>query len=72
MVPVDTAMQQQVGKLYGEHHGWLYGWLRKKLGCAHNAADLAHDTFVRVMASRRIQFGDEPRAFLTHVAKGPR
>jgi len=56
--------------LYGNHHGWLVGWLRKKLGCPHHAADLAHDTFVRLMASRRESLGQEPRALLTHIAKG--
>lgn len=63
---------QQVHALYSDHHGWLYGWLRGKLGNACDAADLAHDTFLRVIASRRLsaQFGDEPRALLTHIAKG--
>lgn len=23
--------------LYQDHHGWLAGWLRKKLGCTHQA-----------------------------------
>lgn len=64
--------RQQVTALYLDHHGWLYGWLRAKLGNACDAADLAHDTFVRVMASRRLpaHLGDEPRALLAHIAKG--
>lgn len=63
---------QQVHALYSDHHGWLYGWLHRKLGNACDAADLAHDTFLRMIASRRLsaQFGDEPRALLTHIAKG--
>src|SRR5690606_27894601 len=45
--------------------------LRRRLGDACDAADIAHDTFVRVIASRRAAtLGHEPRAFLTHVAKG--
>jgi len=69
---VDTIAAQQVHILYADHHGWLYGWLRRRLGNACDAADLAHDTFVRVMASRRplARLGDEPRALLTHIAKG--
>lgn len=59
-----------VAALYQDHHGWLHAWLRKKLGCAHHAADLAHDTFVRILASRRESLGQEPRALLTHIAKG--
>lgn len=71
MSAADTATQQ-VHTLYANHHGWLYGWLRRKLGNACDAADLAHDTFVRVMVSRRLpaQPGEEPRALLTHIAKG--
>ncbi|MFJ9531381.1 sigma-70 family RNA polymerase sigma factor [Herbaspirillum sp. NPDC101396] len=55
---------------YSSHHGWLYGWLRKKLGCAHNAADVAQDTFMRIIASRDALLGvQEPRAYLTATAK---
>lgn len=56
--------------LYSQHHGWLHGWLRKKLGCSHNAADVAHDTFLRILASRDALLGmHEPRAYLTTTAK---
>ncbi|MFL9879624.1 sigma-70 family RNA polymerase sigma factor [Herbaspirillum rhizosphaerae] len=56
--------------LYSSHHGWLYGWLRKKLGCAHNAADVTQDTFLRIIASRDALIGmQEPRAYLTTTAK---
>ncbi len=72
MPALNFATQQQVHVLYASHHGWLHGWLRRKLGNASDAADLAHDTFVRIMASRRLpaDLGDEPRALLTHIAKG--
>jgi len=57
--------------LYINHHPWLLSWLRRRLGNAGDAADLAHDTFVRLMvSSRAAALGEEPRAFLTHVAKG--
>lgn len=57
--------------LYNTHHPWLLSWLRRRLGNASDAADLAHDTFVRLMVSPRGAAVDgEPRAFLTHVAKG--
>jgi len=64
--------QRQIETLYANHHGWLQSWLCRKLGNSCDACDLAHDTFVRVMASRRqpAQLGDEPRALLTHIAKG--
>ncbi|KAA0182607.1 sigma-70 family RNA polymerase sigma factor [Cupriavidus cauae] len=57
--------------LYCDHHGWLHGWLRKRLGNDCEAADVAHDTFLRVYAGpRALDHLSEPRAFLTHVAKG--
>jgi len=57
--------------LYKNHHAWLQSWLRRRLGHAGDAADLAHDTFIRLMlAPRNVDAADEPRAFLTHVAKG--
>ena len=68
-----SAIQQQVHALYSHHHGWLYGWLRRKLGCSHQAADLAHDTFLRLLTRRDALALDElrePRAYLTTVAKG--
>lgn len=68
--------QQALHSLYSNHHGWLYGWLKRKLGDAGDAADLAQDTFVRILSapeqSAEKQSGwqlQEPRAYLTVVAK---
>jgi len=55
--------------LYNDHHHWLTGWLRRKLGCPESAADLAQDTFIRVLTARETPTLVEPRAFLTTVAK---
>ncbi|SDN94147.1 RNA polymerase sigma-70 factor, ECF subfamily [Rhodoferax sp. OV413] len=59
-----------VETLYGDHHGWLQGWLRRKLGNACDAADLAQDTFVRLLAKRETPELQEPRAYLSTIAKG--
>lgn len=60
--------------LYCEHHGWLQGWLRRKLGNTSDAADLAHDTFVRALVNEaRHQTREElrqPRAYLATIANG--
>lgn len=53
-----------------QHHGWLQGWLRYKLGNAFDAADLAQDTFARILAGRHIGAIAQPRAYLTTVARG--
>lgn len=61
---------EQVEGLYSDHHGWLRGWLRKKLGCAEQAADIAQDTFVRILTAHGALLGvKEPRAYLTTTAK---
>ncbi len=60
---------QALNLLYRNHHEWLAGWLHMKLGCPHHAADLAHDTFARVLASRDTLDWHEPRIFLTTIAK---
>lgn len=62
-------LRQQVDLLYTDHHGWLQAWLRKKLGCTHRAADLAHDTFLRLLTREEPVAIQEPRAFLTTVAQ---
>lgn len=56
-----------VADLYTEHHRWLHAWLRKKLGCTHQAADLTQDTFVSLLAKPCQP--DEPRAYLLTIAR---
>lgn len=62
MVGLDTH------SLYRQHHLWLVGMLRRKLGNIDNAADLAQDTFTRILTSRDRDALCEPRAYLTTVA----
>ena len=66
----EPAFQAAISNLYCEHHGWLFGWLRRKLGCAQNAADLAQDTFTRILNAREsVATLREPRAFLSTTAR---
>ena len=65
-----SVSPQLVGSLYVEHHSWLQSLLRKQLGCAVDAADLAHDTFERLLTRREPGTWREPRAFLTTIARG--
>jgi RNA polymerase sigma-70 factor (ECF subfamily) len=69
MPAAETALHREVSTLYTDHHGWLQGWLRKKLGDVHQAADLAQDTFMRLLARDEPVQAREPRAFLTTVAQ---
>lgn len=59
-----------ISLLYCQHHHWLSGWLRHKLGNPEDAADLAQDAFMRVLKARNAAEIREPRSYLTTVAKG--
>ncbi|WP_219219649.1 sigma-70 family RNA polymerase sigma factor [Variovorax boronicumulans] len=69
MSSAEQALRREISELYVDHHGWLHAWLRKRLGDAHQAADLLHDTFVRLLAREEAVEAREPRAFLTTVAQ---
>lgn len=56
--------------LYREHHNWLYQWLRRKLGSNCDAADIAQDTFMRLLARQQPVQMDTPRAYLSTIARG--
>ncbi|HSX70083.1 MAG TPA: sigma-70 family RNA polymerase sigma factor [Pseudomonas sp.] len=60
----------QLDALYRAHHGWLRGWLRQRLNNSADAADLAQDTFVRVLLARTAGTLKEPRHYLATVARG--
>ncbi|MFT3799604.1 MAG: sigma-70 family RNA polymerase sigma factor [Burkholderiaceae bacterium] len=66
----ECAPQPEVESLYVRHHGWLRDWLLRRLGCTHHAADLAHDTFVRLLNRRDPVAAREPRAYLATIAQG--
>lgn len=71
MNATESAPIATIETLYSHHHGWLQTWLSRKLGNSFDAADLAQDTFLRLMTSQRIAvLGNEPRALITHIAKG--
>jgi len=65
--------------LYSDNHGWLLGWLRRRVGDPFDAADLMQDTFVRVLkthtgrccAANADPAAEirEPRAYLASIAK---
>lgn len=67
-----SALHHHVRGLYDAHHGYLLAWLRRKLDNSNDAADIAHDTFLRMWIRHRdgLPFAvDEPRAYLTTIAK---
>ncbi|RCW72902.1 RNA polymerase sigma-70 factor (ECF subfamily) [Pseudorhodoferax soli] len=68
-MPAEPAPHSPIHALYADHHGWLQSWLRKKLGNTFDAADLAHDTFVRMLAGQHPPTIAQPRAYLTRIAQ---
>lgn len=66
---VETAVGcDSVDAVYRMHHGWLLGWLRQKLHCPHEAADLGQDTFLRLLVGEEPGRLREPRAYLLVIA----
>lgn len=70
IMPARSNPAASVASLYSSHHGWLHQWLWRKLGCRDGAADLAHDTFLRLLSARPAEALREPRAYLSTIANG--
>lgn len=64
-----TPPADSLDALYKGYHGWLLSWLRRRLDCPHNAADMAQDTFTRLLGAGAYVAPREPRAFLATVAR---
>lgn len=64
------ALRQQVERLYKDHHGWLSGLLRRKLGNPTDAADLAHDIYLNLIRKGALPAPEHCRCYLTQIAKG--
>jgi len=67
------ASPPSVDTLYIDHHSWLRAWLQRRLGNAADAADLAHEAFLRLIikpASRGFHSPLEARAYLRSMAQG--
>jgi len=68
---VTTLDSPGIATLYHHHHAWLQSWLQRKLGNAADAADLAHDAFVRLL-KQPLAFDSTPhaRGYLRRMADG--
>lgn len=67
---ISTSAPPSIEHLYGEHHGWLKSWLRTRTGNSADAADLAQDTFMRMLTLRQLPVLREPRHYLATIARG--
>lgn len=67
----DSAPSPTIDMLYVDHHAWLQAWLGRRLGNAADAADLAHDTFLRLIDKpRRFDSAPAARSYLRSMANG--
>ncbi|WP_028696069.1 sigma-70 family RNA polymerase sigma factor [Pseudomonas cremoricolorata] len=56
--------------LYRAHHGWIRQWLQRKLGNAHDAAELAQDVFVRLLSKpRSFNDAEHAKAYLGRMSR---
>ncbi|MGE8410362.1 MAG: sigma-70 family RNA polymerase sigma factor [Pseudomonas sp.] len=66
-------MNDDLSQVYSEHNGWLKQWLYRRLGCSAQAADLAQDTFLRILqAQQKAGFSlnlERPRAYLATISR---
>jgi RNA polymerase sigma-70 factor (ECF subfamily) len=70
MSATPPSYQQQVHGYYVEHHGWVRAWLNRKLGNSSDAADLAHDVFLRLLSKPQAFDSDgHARAYLSAVSR---
>ncbi|MCY1407227.1 putative RNA polymerase sigma factor FecI [compost metagenome] len=66
----DQAYLRQVHFYYRDHHGLVRNWLYKMLGNASDAADLAHDVFLRLLVRKReFESDSHVRAYLLAVSR---
>lgn len=58
-----------VSTLYALHADWLQDWLRRYTRCSQRAADLAQDTFCRILEKREAASIRDGRGYLATVAR---
>jgi len=69
MHPSSQTSFCDVAMLYRQQHSWLQNWLRRRLNCSQSAADLAQDTFMRLLTKDQVPELHAPRTFLAKVAQ---
>ncbi|CAN7599270.1 sigma-70 family RNA polymerase sigma factor [Phenylobacterium sp. LjRoot219] len=64
-----SAATIQIASLYEDYSVWLRQWLRRHTGCSHRAADLAQETFCRLLERPLPSLPDSPKNYLATVAR---
>ncbi|MGF7156019.1 sigma-70 family RNA polymerase sigma factor [Novosphingobium gossypii] len=58
-----------IGSVYADHGSWLQRWLSSRTRCPHSAADLAQDTFCRLLETGLPTPLRDVRNYLSVVAR---
>ncbi|WP_321531274.1 sigma-70 family RNA polymerase sigma factor [uncultured Desulfuromonas sp.] len=67
----EKRLRSDLHDLYLDHHGWLVGWLNRRVHNAHDAGDLAQDLFTRLLGRKTdLSAIAQPRAWLATMAHG--
>lgn len=66
----NSSDNELVSQFYVQHYSWIFNFLRRYLGCTHEAADLTQDTFIKVMLKENLKEVVEPRAYIRNIAHG--
>lgn len=64
-----SAATIQIAALYEDYGVWLRQWLRRQTGCSQRAADLAQETFCRLLERPQHSPPDSPKSYLATVAR---
>lgn len=66
---VAAAAAKDIDALYTAHSAWLRGWLGQRTRCSDRAADLAQDTFCKLIETRPAEAPRDPRPYLATIAR---
>jgi len=68
-VTLSSPAAIDLARLYSGHSDWLQRWLRKYTRCSERAADVAQDTFCRMVEKRDTAAPRNVRPYLVAVAR---
>jgi RNA polymerase sigma-70 factor (ECF subfamily) len=68
-VSIAQTRNQILERIFVAHYSWLRGSLQRRTGDAHEAEDVAAETFAQVVALPKPESILEPRAFLTTISR---
>jgi RNA polymerase sigma-70 factor (ECF subfamily) len=68
-VTISSIAANNIEAIFVEHHGWLRARLRRSVGDAFAADDVAAETFAQLLAAPLAQHIREPKALLTTISQ---